>query len=300
MDADALMILFGLLGLITAIFTCFFLKDMVAHKDEKAVGANGGNSPLWLSGIIGAVTSFFDTLGIGSFAPTTALFKATKVVDDEVIPGTLNVSHTLPVVYMAFMYINSVEVELLTLVSLIMASAIGSFFGAGIVAKFNKRTIQFIIGIALLVTALVMTLRTLGFISGLGTGDALGLSGGMLIIGIVAHLILGALMSAGVGLYAPSMAVVFMLGLSPTVAFPIMMGACAFLMPVAGIKFIKEGKYARKQSLAIGILGIPGVWLAIQFFEGLDITMLTWMVIAVIIFTSLTMLNAYMKSKSDS
>jgi uncharacterized membrane protein YfcA len=298
MFMNALMILLGLLGLITAVFCFFFFKDVVAHKDEAAVGANGANSPLWISGIIGAVTNFFDTLGIGSFAPTTALFKATKVVDDEVIPGTLNVAHTLPVILMAFMYIDSVEVEFVTLATLIAASAIGAWIGAGVVAKFNRKTIQLIMGVALLLTAGLMIARTTGIIAGFGTGEAIGLSGVMLIVGIIAHFILGALMTAGVGLYAPSMAVIFLLGLSPAVAFPIMMGACAFLMPVAGVKFVKEGKYARKQSLAIGILSIPGVLLAHFIFSGLDISMLVWLVIGVILITSVTMIHSYMKSNS--
>ena len=297
---DALTILLVLLGIFTAVFAYVFFKDLLKHKDEQAKGTNGADSPLWISGLIGLVTNFFDTLGIGSFAPTTALFKATKVVDDQVIPGTLNVAHTLPVVFMAFMYIRSVEVEFLTLALLIGASALGSFFGAGIVSKFNRQTIQLVMGIALFITALVMASRTLGWIDALGTGDAYGLSGGLLILGTVIHFVLGALMTAGVGLYAPSMAVIYMLGLTPLVAFPIMMGACAFLMPVAGVKFVREGKYARKQSLAIAIPGILGVWLAINLVLNLPMPVITWLVIGVIIITSITMILSYMKSKSET
>jgi len=293
----ALIILLGLLGLITAVFAFVFISDVLAHKDKPAKGTDGGPSPLWISGIIGLVTNFFDTLGIGSFAPTTALFKATKVVDDAVIPGTLNVAHTLPVVFMAFWYIDGVEVEFVTLATLIAAAAAGAWLGAGIVARFSRKSIQLTMGIALLITAVIMTLRTLGVIEGFGTGDAIGLTGGLLIVGIIAHFILGALMTAGVGLYAPSMAVIFMLGLSPGVAFPIMMGACAFLMPVAGVKFVREGKYARKQSLAIAIPGILGVFLAVNLFFSLPLEAITWLVIGVIIFTSVTMLLSYKKSK---
>jgi len=293
----ALYILLGLLGVFTAVFAFVFFKDVADHKSEVAKGANGGESPLWISGVIGLVTNFFDTLGIGSFAPTTALFKATKVVDDSVIPGTLNVAHTLPVVFMAFWYIRGVDVDFLTLSTLIGAAAIGAWFGAGIVAKFSKKTIQLTMGCALATTAVVMTLRTLGIIDGFGSGEAYGLYGVTLVIGIVAHFVLGALMTAGVGLYAPSMAVIFLLGLSPAVAFPIMMGACAFLMPVAGVKFVREGKYARKQSLAIAIPGILGVFLATQLFFSLPMEALTWLVIGIIIFTSVTMLQAYAKGK---
>ena len=40
--------------------------------------------------LIGFVTNFFDTLGIGSFATTTTLYKLTQMVPDERLPGTLN------------------------------------------------------------------------------------------------------------------------------------------------------------------------------------------------------------------
>lgn len=38
---------------------------------------------------LGAVVSFFDTLGIGSFAPTAAWFKFRRMVPDRLIPPTM-------------------------------------------------------------------------------------------------------------------------------------------------------------------------------------------------------------------
>lgn len=296
---NELMIMLILLGVITLVFTFFLIKDVLAHKDEKPLGANGANSPLWISGLIGALTNFLDTLGIGSFAPTTALFKVTKVVDDEVIPGTLNVAHTLPVVLMAFLFITSVEVEFMTLAVLLAAATLGSWIGAGIVSKFPKHLVQLVMGIALFITAGLMIANKFEIIAGFGTGDATGLSGGLLVIGAIANFILGALMTAGVGLYAPCMAMVFILGLSPDIAFPVMMGSCAFLMPVAGIKFVKEGKYARQQSLAVSLFGLVGVVLAFSLFRNLDVSSLMWLVIGVIILTSISMIKSYMKTKSE-
>ena len=293
----AVTIMLGLLGLIALVFAVVFFMDIAKHKDEAATGVGGAHSPLWISALIGFVTNFFDTLGIGSFAPTTAAFKATKVVDDGIFPGTLNVGHTLPVVFMSFLYITTVAVDFVTLVALIAASVVGAWFGAGIVAKFNRARIQLIMGIALIIVAGVMGLRNAGIIAGWGAGNvAIGLYGGLLIAGIIIHVILGALMTAGVGLYAPSMAAVYLLGLSPAVAFPVMMGACAFLMPVASIKFVQAGTYARKQSLAIGLAGLPGVFLAFQFFRGMwDLGMLIWMVIVVITITGIFMIRASLR-----
>ena len=301
---DPITMLLVLMGILGAVFTWVFVKDVMAHKDEKVLGENGqevkGN--LVKSGIIGFVTNFFDTLGIGSFAPTTAAFKGTKVVDIGIVPGTLNVAHTLPVVFMSFLYIGYVDIDFFTLVALIGSSVVGAWFGAGIVAKFDRNTIQLVMGVALLVVAAVMAGRNAGIIGWLpeGTGT-LGLTGGSLVIGVVGFFILGALMTAGIGLYSPAMALVFLLGLEQAAAFPIMMGACAFLMCVAGMRFVKEGKYARKQSMSIGLLGLPGVWLAFQFFRGVfAMGMLIWLVVVVITITAIMMLSSWAKSRKET
>jgi uncharacterized membrane protein YfcA len=278
--------LLGVLGLFTAAFSVVFGRDLNKHKNELEK-----ETSFAITGIIGFVVNFFDTLGIGSFAPTTAALRAFKQTKDKVIPGTLNVSCTIPVVIEAFIFISAIEVEPITLISMIAASVAGSIIGAGIVSKLPERKIQFVMGIALLVTALIMTTQRFGLISSLGTGEAIGLTGIKLIIAIVGNFILGALMTAGIGLYAPCMAFVYLLGMSPRVAFPIMMGSCAFLMPAASIKFIKEGAYNRKASLAITIGGVIGVIIAAYLVKSLPLEILTWLVIAVVTYTALTLLR---------
>ena len=299
---DAITVLLILLGIFAAAFTVVFLMDVVKHKDEEVRGEEGkevkGN--LIISAVIGAVTNFFDTLGIGSFAPTTFLFKTTKTVDIGVVPGTLNVAHTLPVVFMSYLYIGTVEVQPLTLFLLIGASVAGAYLGAGFVAKMNKRAIMGVMGVALLVIAAAMFARNIGWL-GFQEEGTIGLTGLRLILGVIGFFILGALMTAGVGLYSPAMALVWLLGMQGSAAFPIMMGACAFLMSVAGIKFVKEGKYARKQSLAIALAGIPGVWVAFQFFRGVfDLGLLIYLVIVVITLTALMMLFEFFKTKNQA
>lgn len=74
---------------------------------------------------IGFGTNFFDTLGIGSFAPTTALFRLLRIVRDEQIPGTLNIGQCLPTVLQGLIFIVAVAVDPLTLVSMIAAAVIG-------------------------------------------------------------------------------------------------------------------------------------------------------------------------------
>lgn len=272
-------------------FAIVLVMDLLKHKDELE------DKPWWVAAIIGLLTDFFDTLGIGSFAPTTAALKATKQCPDLLIPGTLNVAHAIPVALEAFLFITAVEVQPMTLILLIGASIVGAWLGAGIISKFDEKKIRMIMGVALFITAILMLLGMFGVIQGSGT--ATGLTGFKLILGIIGNFILGAMMTAGVGLYAPCMALVYFLGMSPSVAFPIMMGSCAFLMQVAGIRFVREGKYARKTSLVINIAGCIGVLIAVYIFTSLPLTVLRWLVIAVILYTSIVMLRAAFASKAN-
>lgn len=279
----------GILGVLTGWFGIELTKDLRKNKDKFEQDSSWGKT-----GLIGFVTNFFDTLGIGSFAPTTALLRAFKQSKDRVIPGTLNVSCTIPVVAEAFIFITVIKVEPITLFSMLAASAIGAWLGAGIVSHLPEKKIQLGMGIALFVTASVMLASQMGWMP--AGGAAIGLSGGKLVIAIIANFILGALMTLGIGLYAPAMALVYLLGMSPRVAFPIMMGSCAFLMPVASIKFIREGAYNRKASLAISIGGLIGVFIAAYLVKSLPLNVLKWLVILVIYYTSITMFKTYLES----
>ena len=195
--------------------------------------------------IIGVVTNFFDTLGIGSFAPSTTAFKMTKSVDDVLIPGTLNVGDTVPVCIEAFLFFDFVpDMDLLTLVSMIVASIAGAYLAAGVVSKFNRKKVRYAMFAAMLVLATVMLMRWAGVGPFGELGTETGLRGIKLIIAIVVNFILGGLMSIGVGLYAPCMALCVILGLDTGCAFPAMMGSCAYLMAFGNSpKFIQEGRY---------------------------------------------------------
>ena len=113
----------------------------------------GASWPKPIETAVGFITNFFDTLGIGSFAPTTSLFKLLRLVPDERIPGTLNIGHTPPTVAQALIFIVSVQVEMATLAGLIVASVAGAWLGAGVVAGLPRRRIQIGMGIALVVAA---------------------------------------------------------------------------------------------------------------------------------------------------
>ncbi len=274
----------------------YFVRHLIAER------GNWGGGNFLVSGVIGFITDAMDTLGIGSFAPTTMLLETTKQLEnDRQLPGTLNVSHTVPVIIEAFIFITVVKVAPLTLFSLVLAAIVGSYVGSKTVSKLPEKKVQFYMGIALIITAALMALKQLGLLDLLGTGNHLtSLTGIKLIVGIVGNFILGALMTIGVGLYAPCMAMVYMLGLSPLVAFPIMMASCAGLMPVAGTNFIKSGDYSRKVSLGITIGGIIGVIIATRFVTGLNMNVLTWVVIAVVLYSGFTYIRKGMQVVTGS
>ena len=259
-------------------------RDFLKHRE------NLENNSWAKTGFIGFVGNFFDTLGIGSFAIETAMFKFMRQSEDRLIPGTLNVANAIPTVAQAIIFIQIVEVEPLTLVLMLAASGLGAVLGAGIVSKLPENKIRLTMGIALLITACFMVATKLNWIE--GGGEAIGLEGNKLALAVVANFILGALMTAGIGLYAPCMALVFALGMSPAVAFPIMMGSCAFLMPIASLKFIKEGAYNRRASFIISITGVLAVLIAAFLVKSLPMDYLRWVVIAVVIYTATVMLRA--------
>jgi uncharacterized membrane protein YfcA len=239
---------------------------------------------------VGFITNFFDTLGIGSFATTTALFRFWKLVPDERLPGTLNVGHTLPVIAQAYIFTNIVPVDSRTLILLIISAVAGAWLGAGIVAGLSRRAVQIGMGSALIAAATFMLLTQLGAMP--GGGDALTLTGPRLVAGIVGNFVLGSLMSLGIGLYAPCMIMVSLLGMNPTAAFPIMMGSCAFLMPVSSAQFIKKNSFDVRAALGLAIGGIPAVLLAAFLVKSLPLAAVRWLVVCVVLYTAVGLLRA--------
>lgn len=284
-------ILLGLLTLATVYYTIIWVNDTVKNWNDP-----DESSPI-LGFIIGAVTNFFDVLGIGNFSTITLASQLTGFIkNDRLLPGMLNVASVIPVLIEAFLFISNVDVGAVTLLSLIVAAVVGSIVGGRIVTKLPEKKIQIVMGFALLITAFLMFAKKMGWLALLGEHNtAVSLTGIALITGIVGNFIFGALMMAGVGLYAPCLAMVSLLGLNPKVAFPIMMGSCAALMAMGSPKFIKEGLYPRKGTLGLAIGGVVGVFVGYQFVQSLSVDNLIWIIIVVVIYTGISMLRKGLK-----
>lgn len=295
---NVLMVLKGLtvIGMIWSAFVIVKgIKGQLATAEGKAEWDSQKKHGLY-NGIVGIVAYFFDTLGIGSYAIASSAFKLRKSVKDEYIPGTLNVGAAIPVLLEAFLFFGFVEVDILTLVLMVAAQVLGANLGAGIVTKWDAHKIRLGMGVGLLCLGIIMAVRSLGIGPFGAVGTALGLSGVKLIIAVIVCVALGAFMNIGIGAYAPTMALVAILGMNVGAAFPIMMGGCAFLLAFGNVpKFVKEKKYDMVASCYTAILGTIGVLIAYFLVKSLPLDILMWLVIVVVIYTSILFLRDALK-----
>jgi uncharacterized membrane protein YfcA len=253
--------------------------------------------PTWAQIGVGFVTNFFDTLGIGSFAPTTSFFKLRRMVPDRLIPGTLNVGHTPPTIAEALIFIAIVAVDTKTLVLLIGAAVLGAWLGAGIVGRWPRRKVQIGMGAALLAAAALMLMTQFNWFP--AGGNTIGLSGVKLGAGAAGSFVLGALMTLGIGLYAPCMIMISLLGMNPLTAFPIMMGSCAFLMPIGSSRFVRLRAYSQRPAFGLTLGGVPGVLIAAFLVRSLPLSAIRWLVVFVVVYTAAAMLRSAFAGRAD-
>jgi uncharacterized membrane protein YfcA len=238
---------------------------------------------------LGLVTNFFDTLGVGSFATTTAVLRLGRVMEDENIPGTLNVGHAIPTICEAVIFIILLGglIDVSTIVSMVIAAGFGAWFGTGVVVSWPRRQIQRAMAVALIVTAGFIALRLLKNLS-LDSGT-IGLSGLALVIAVVASVVIGSLTSLGIGNYAPTMAVTYMLGMNQKSVFPIMAASASLILPAAALRFYRAGRFDRRTALGLAIGGIPGVLVVAFVVKDLPLSVVKWIVVCVLLYTSATL-----------
>jgi len=271
-----------------AIVTLGYLVMLVRSLRQRAAAGDAIRPTLGMS-VISFIANFFDTLGIGSYATTTSMVRQWKLIPDERIPGTLNVGYVIPTVIQAYIYTKLVPVDSTTLILMIVAAVLGAWLGAGVVSQWNRRKVQIGMGLALLGFAIIMIIRQTGEAP---TGGAvLSLTGAKLAIGVAGNFVLGALMTLGIGLYAPCLILVGLLGMTETTAFPIMMGSCAFLMPFANVRFMRSNAYHAPSIMSMLLPGIPAVLIAAFLVTNLPLTVLKWLVVVVVICTGTNMLR---------
>lgn len=286
-----------LLNVVLVVAQC---KKNLATEEGKA-NWEAGKKHLVFNAIVGVVCNFLDTLGIGSYAPTSSAFKFGKSVDDINVPGTLNVGDTFPVCLEAFFFFGFVDLDILTLVLMLVAAVAGSFVGASLITKADVQIIRLCMGVGLAILGIVMLCKAAAVGPFGAVGTALELRGIKLVIGVVANFFLGALMNIGVGLYAPCMALIGLLGMNIGAAFPIMMGSCAFLMAFGnGPKFVKENRFDMIATLTQMFGGAIGVLIAYFFVKSLNLDTLLKIVVVVVEVTAIMFLKDFFKGKKEA
>jgi uncharacterized membrane protein YfcA len=274
---------------IVALSALFMWRWWQASRVDSANGETA-QWPTPLQFGIGFVVSFFDTLGIGSLATTTTIFKATRMVPDERLPATMIVGLTLTVVAQALIFITVVQIDSTVLAMMIATALVGGWLGAGVVSRLPRQPIQLGMGIALLLAAVFMTVSQLGRMPVGGT--ALTLAGGPLLIALAINFVLGALVMLGIGNYGPTFVLLSVLGMDPRAAFPIMMGSGAFAALMGCLEFVKRRNHVQRPALGLALGGVPGVLVAALLVKSLPLDILRWLVVLVVIYAGVVMLRS--------
>lgn len=278
---------------INGYFLYVFVKDIIKHKEEMKK-EKASNKILSFTVF---VTFFLSTFGISDFAIGSVLYPKLNWVSMKKLPGTLNAQCVIPVATMALSYITSIEVGIKTLLVCIIAQVIGAYIGPQFVVRLPERTIKLFVGIGLVIAAMLIFAGQMNWIPSNGTatelyGTKLILAGGLLFV-------FGALNNIGIGSYALTMVTVYLLGLNPVAAFPIMMGACTFSVPVGSVQFVKFGEYSRKITFFAAMFGVLGVLCAVFLVKSLNTIMLKWVLIIVLIYSAYSMLVSLGKKENS-
>ena len=242
--------------------------------------------------VLGAITNFFDTLGIGSFAPTTAWFKFRKLVPDRLIPPTMLVGHGLPTMAQSviFLILLGVLVDPVLLVGCVLSVLLGGVLGAPLVARARVWVVQLVVAVALLIAAVIYALTNLQLMPGGGTAASLPMA--LTIVAIVANFIFGILLNFGVGNYAPTLVMFSLMGMDPRLVFPIMAGGAALTVAGAGARHIGIGQIDLRIAIGMTIGGIPAVLVAAFIVREMPLETLRWLVFVVVLYAAAVMLRA--------
>jgi uncharacterized membrane protein YfcA len=250
--------------------------------------------PKWEAVILGAVTNFFDTLGIGSFAPTMAWLKFRKMVPDKLIPCTMLVGHTPPAMTQGFIFLIllGVFVDPVLLVGCVIALLLGGLLGAPLVVRTRVWVVQLVVAFGLFLAATMYALSNLHLMPGGGTATSLPVM--LMIVAIIANFIFGVLMNYGVGNYAPTLAMFSLMGMDPRLCFPIMAAGAGMAGAAASVRHIKIGEIDLRVATGITLGGIPLVFVAAFIVKSMSVEMLRWLVFVVVLYAAIVMLRAAM------
>jgi uncharacterized membrane protein YfcA len=249
--------------------------------------------------LAGAVVNFFDTLGIGSFATTTAWLKFRRLVPDRLIPPTMLVGLTPPVMLesIVFLVLLGVFVDPILLFGCAIATMLGGLVGAPLVARARVWVVQLIVGIGLVLAATAYAMTNLHLFP--GGGVATGLPLGLTTVAIAASFAFGILANFGVGNYAPTLVLLSLMGMDPRLCFPIMAAGGSLMGAGASVRHLNIGEVDLRIVLGLALGGIPAVLIAALVVKTLPLELLRWLVFVVVVYTAAVMFGASWKGRRE-
>ena len=258
-----------------------------------------GASPNAEGVVLGAITNFFDTLGIGSFAPTTAWMKFRKMVPDRLIPPTMLVGLTPPVFAesIIFLILLGVGVDPVLLVGCALAVLLGGLLGAPLVARASVWIVQLTVAVGLVLAAGAYAMTNLQMFPGGGSAASLPLA--LTIAAIAANFLFGVLLNFGIGNYAPTLITLSLMGMNPRLIFPIMAAGAAVMGAGACVRHIQMGRMDLRVVVGLGLGGIPAVVVAALIVKTMPLDILRWLVTAVVLYTAIVMLRAALSGRRE-
>jgi uncharacterized membrane protein YfcA len=287
------MYVFVISSVVILTFSCglFMLFKVLTRQDDSGIS----RKHFVILAISGVLSYISDTIGVGSFAVSIAIARFFRLVKDAELPGFINAVQVIPGAVEAVLFLGVIHVDAVTFITLIIGTSIGGFIGGIYASKVDAVKIRLIMIFAFIVVILLL-LANLNHIIPVG-GNMVSLCGIKLIVGFCGMFCAGFLVCFGVGSYALIQSVLFVLGMSPLAAFPIMTSAAAIQQPITTFAFIYAGKIPYKKILIMSFFGIIGVFIGFQMISTLSTTQLHSLLVLVLSYNTVSLIRSYLKGK---
>lgn len=248
---------------------------------------------------LGGVVNFFDALGIGSFATTTAWMRFRQMVPDRLIPPTMLAGLTPPVLAesIIFLILLGVLVDPILLLGCSVATLAGGLVGAPLVAKARVWIVQLTVATGLILAATAYAMTNLNLFP--GGGSATGLPPMQTAIAIAASFGLGLLANFGVGNFAPTLVLLSLMGMDPRLCFPIMATGGSLMGVGSGIRHIRIAQIDLRIVLGLALGGIPAVIVAALVVKSMPLELLRWLVLVVVLYAAVVLLRAALAGRRE-
>lgn len=268
-------------------FKQLFVSGEVKHKQPLSMTLKLGFS--------GVVAFLADTVGVGSFAVNIAICRTLKLVEDAQLPALINGAQVIPGAIEAVFFLTAIKVDALTLCVLVLGAALGGFLGGFFASKVKPTVIRLFMIFAFSGMVILLLTNIFQWIP-IG-GHLMALSGWKLGVGFIGLVVAGFLSCMGIGLFAVVQAILFLLGMSPIVAFPIMTAAGAIQQPIATATFVFNKQVPLKKAFTIALFGIIGVAIGFLVVSHMSTKQLHWLLVIVILYNIITLSRSYLNDR---